>query len=723
MRQRFVPFGTVSTREEFAAYARTEHDEELEQAAAALFQALVKLVEAFDIDDGVFFLASEIAAMPRKLDHAERKATLMLVLCTLIGLRQGSTCMPLKEGLLSLLETLVSPAVLELLECTSIRQLHERILELVRGEKLSEIVARFGDEEDYKPLILKEDNIYHQRMLHYEQRLIDALSERLIKQGASIQTDGIEEHLEHVWMASTTTTLTAEQRYAVLTSVHLPLTIITGGPGTGKTSIVVAILRLMTQLGVQPEEIALAAPTGKAANRMLESIEAQWQQSRDVEIETRREFLERLPSPQTVHRMLGYSGQMHQYHHQEYNPLNARVVIVDEASMIDIFLMERLVRALRPDAHLILLGDADQLPSVDAGSVLRDMTAQAPSNDTSWRALLADPPPLHTTSPTEEKSNVGSTWTVKLTRSHRMRDDDPDGRSVLHAAQAIKQGDAEALLAGLDGEFRRREQLDAITWQGAEWLELVASTRAADSHHHGSLHAEALHQFIELFVAEQLGLADLARMSTYVVQRISQAANEPLSNHNDIKNLRQIMQQVQRSRLLTLTRVYATGTRALNRACLEILRQHTGATPLQSWLPGSPVMMLRNDYEREIFNGDQGILLMAHHHGQQELMVFFPRGESFVAYGLESLRANLELSFAMTVHKSQGSEFERVALILPDEPLPLLTREVIYTAVTRSKKGAVIVGTRQVLSTGVRARMKRFSALGEALTRLTRVTP
>ena len=334
MRQRFVPFGTVSTREEFAAYARTEHDEELEQAAAALFQALVKLVEAFDIDDGVFFLASEIAAMPRKLDHAERKATLMLVLCTLIGLRQGSTCMPLKEGLLSLLETLVSPAVLELLECTSIRQLHERILELVRGEKLSEIVARFGDEEDYKPLILKEDNIYHQRMLHYEQRLIDALSERLIKQGASIQTDGIEEHLEHVWMASTTTTLTPEQRYAVLTSVHLPLTIITGGPGTGKTSIVVAILRLMTQLGVQPEEIALAAPTGKAANRMLESIEAQWQQSRDVEIETRREFLERLPSPQTVHRMLGYSGQMHQYHHQEYNPLNARVVTCSTRSVV-----------------------------------------------------------------------------------------------------------------------------------------------------------------------------------------------------------------------------------------------------------------------------------------------------------------------------------------------------------------------------------------------------
>ncbi len=716
MKQRFVPFGTVSSREEFRAYDReyaqgdeaTEQEAQLRDDATALFHEVIKLVEAFDIDDGVFFLAWEIASLPPALTRQEQKAVLMLVLCTLIALRQGSTCLPLEHGLLSLLKTLVSQEVLVTLESESVEDLHALLKQLLRSEKLRDIVADHGDEEDYKPLIIKDNKIYHQRMLHYEQRLIDVLSERLLKQGASIQTDGIEEHLEQVWQSSSTTQLTAEQRYAVLTSVHLPLTIITGGPGTGKTSIVVAILRLMTQLGVQPEEIALAAPTGKAANRMLESIESQWQRSLDVEMDTRKEFLKRLPSPQTVHRMLGYSGQMQHYHHQEYNPLHARVVIVDEASMIDIFLMERLVRALRPDAHLILLGDADQLPSVEAGSVLRDMTAQDPSTDTPWRALLNEPPESH------HGAGVGSTWTVKLTKSHRMRDDDPDGRSVLHTANAVRDGDIERLLGQGDGSLHRRRNLDDIQWRGAEWLEFMG-VRHADESHHQSVNAEQLRLFLQQFAYDQLELEKHVNLASYVVNHISHEANQVLTNAQDIEALRKVMAQTQRSRLLTLTRVYPTGTRALNRAVLELLRRQTGARATQAWLPGSPVMMLRNDYEREIFNGDQGIVMSAWHHGRQELMVFFPRGESFVAYNLESLRSNLDLSFAMTVHKSQGSEFERVALILPEEPLPLLTREVIYTAITRSKKGAIVVGSHRVLEAGVTSKMKRFSALGDAL--------
>lgn len=709
MRQRFAPFGTVSARAEFRGFAPTSHhDERLEDAAGILFDALIGMVEAFDIDDGVFFLGWEIASLPKNLDDVERKATLMLVLATLVSLRQGSTCLPLEEGLRPLLHTLMTPEASAALGVDA-DALHAQILELMRREKLGAIIALHGDEEDYKPLILKGEKLYHQRMLHYEQRLIDALSERLMKQGASIQTDGIESHLDVVWQATSSTSLTPEQRYAVLTSVHLPLTIITGGPGTGKTSIVVAILRLMTQLGVQPEEIALAAPTGKAANRMLESIESQWNSITHAH-EGREDFLERLPSPQTVHRMLGYSGQMQQYHHQEFNPLGARVVIVDEASMIDIFLMERLVRALRPDAHLVLLGDADQLPSVEAGSVLRDMTAQDPSTDAPWRALLKDPPPSH------HGAGVGSYWTVRLTKSHRMRDDDPDGRSVLHAANAIKRGDITSLLdEHADGGLKPCQQVDAITWRGAEWLEIIPP---GEEEHHA--HGERLSVFLNKWATEQIEVEALAKAARRVIRHVSHEANEALTDARDITTLKQVMALTQRARLLTLTRVYPTGTRAINRLILEQLRRHTGARALSMWLPGTPVMMLRNDYEREIFNGDQGVIMAARHYGRQELMVFFPRGESFVAYGLESLRANLDLSFAMTVHKSQGSEFERVAFVLPAEPIPLLTREVIYTAITRSKRGALIVGPQSVLDAGVTGHMQRFSALGEALIALAK---
>ncbi len=708
MKQRFAPFGTVSSREEFRGFAppSSQHEEQLEDDAAALFDALIGLVEAFDIDDGVFFLGWEIASLPRDLSDAERKATLMFVLATLVSLRQGSTCLPLADGLRPLLDTLMTPAAAEALDVDA-EALYEQILDLLHRDRLGAIVADYGDEENYKPLILKGNKVYHQRMLHYEQRLIDALSERLVKQGASIQTDGIESHLDVVWQATSSTSLTAEQRYAVLTSVHLPLTIITGGPGTGKTSIVVAILRLMTQLGVQPEEIALAAPTGKAANRMLESIETQWKSITHT-ADAHSNFLERLPSPQTVHRMLGYSGQVQHYHHQEHNPLGARVVVVDEASMIDIFLMERLVRALRPDAHLILLGDADQLPSVEAGSVLRDMTAQDPSTDAPWRALLAEPPPSH------HGAGVGSYWTVRLTKSHRMRDDDPDGRSVLHSANAVRGGDIDTLLSGdEDGALQRRESVEKLTWRGAEWLPIIPPGQ--EEHH---AHGERLSVFLQTWAAQQIDVEALAKAARRVIRHVSHEANEALTHPQDIATLREVMSLTQRARLLTLTRVYPTGTRAINRVILEHLRRYTGARALSMWLPGTPVMMLRNDYEREIFNGDQGIIMPARHYGREELMVFFPRGESFVAYGLESLRANLDLSFAMTVHKSQGSEFERVAFVLPAEPLPLLTREVIYTAITRAKYGALIVGSEAVLSAGVTTHMKRFSALGEALVAL-----
>lgn len=711
MRQRFVPFGTVSSRAEFRDYAPSARQQEREERDAAhVFQALIRLVEAFEIDDGVFFLAWELARMPRQLSPEERRATLMLLLATLVALRQGSTCLPIEEGLGPLLTTLCSPAVEEALGATA-QEIFHQIKRLIHGERLTALIAIDDEAQGRKPLVLRGQRLYQQRMFHYERRLIEAISERLLKQGASIQTDGIEAHLGAIWRSAHGTTLTDEQRYAVLTCVHLPLAIITGGPGTGKTSIVVAILRLMTRLGVQPEEIALAAPTGKAANRMLESIDAQWRAiaQRGGEPLT---LVERLPKPQTVHRLLGYSRHTQSYHHQEHAPLNARVVIVDEASMLDIFVMERLVRALRADAHLVLLGDAEQLPSVEAGSVLRDMTALEGSTPGPWRALAVDAPTAETARAVQADPQRGD-WTVRLTVSHRMRDDDPDGRAILRAAQSMRRGDVHTLLDGeaSEGGLVRCAHAEAITWRGAEWLELEeldATTHSIEQVGVG------LGPFLERWCADRAQLEQITASAGRIIVGMT---GDEVTDEDELIALTEALRITQDARLLTLTRVYPTGTRALNEQIMERLRALQGARADERWLPGAPVMMLRNDYEREIFNGDQGVLMLARVGWREELMAFFPRGPSFVGYSLDSLRTNLEVSFAMTVHKSQGSEFERVAFVLPAEPLPLMTREVLYTAMTRSRRGALVVGNRTTLSAGAIARMQRFSALGESLSR------
>lgn len=705
MKQRFVPFGSVSARPEFRAFAPDSHPARASALAAQVLDALAALVELFDLDDAVVYMAWELAQMPRKLKLSEQRAAFILVLCTIINTRQGSTCLPMKGGLELVLEALINDEVSAILGCTA-ADLHEQISRLLQQNKLSAIVGTRHEDDAYKPLIFDNGYVFHQRMLFYEDKLIDTLSERLVKQIASVQTDGISAHLEQVWRVTDTITLTNEQRYAVLTAVHTPMTIITGGPGTGKTSIVVSLLRLLARLGVRPSEFALAAPTGKAANRMLESIESQLRQLQDPHtLDT--QLIDAIPKPQTIHRLLGYSGQLHQYHHQEYNPLDARVVIVDEASMIDLFLMERLIRAIRSDAHLVLLGDVDQLPSVEAGAVLRDLASREPSTMHPWRRFLEDPPPCHS------GRGVGSQWTAQLTHSHRMRADDPAGRQILLAARAVRDADFDLLMSvGVEGSLSARQHADDILWEGAEWLEI-----SGPSEHDHRSPAERLSSFVEHWFTHEIRPVQDLHPWRY---KITSLEDDLVKNEDELAFVKTIFDRLQRARILALTRSYATGTEALNLAMIEQIEQEYGLRNLDGMLPGVPVMMRRNDYEREIFNGDQGVLLPAVTSEQEELMVFFPRGETFVAFGLESLQANLELCYAMTVHKSQGSEFERIAMILPPTPLPLMSREVLYTAITRSKKGALIVGSKQVLAAGVANRMQRFSRLEEALDALSK---
>jgi exodeoxyribonuclease V alpha subunit len=417
-------------------------------------------------------------------------------------------------------------------------------------------------------------------------------------------------------------------------------TVITGGPGTGKTTIVLALVRALVRLGLAPESVALAAPTGKAANRLDEAL---------------RQGLARLPgealplpAAETLHRRLGYSPHAGAFQFGPHNRLPHRAVIVDEGSMIDLFLMERLAGAVADDALLVVLGDADQLPSVEAGAVFRDLA------------------PLG----------------LALTRSFRMDPTRAAGRRIFEVAQAVKRGEPPRLEA--------RERAAALAFDGAELV--PDGERAALLERWYAERICALPDFSALCEGEyRLGdegfaAADAARLDV-------------LARHQ------------QSFRLLCLTRARPTGVEAAN-AWLH-RRHHAGPAPFAA---GEPILMLRNDYERGLFNGDQGLVVRVRESGHApRLMAAFPVAGRWAAWDLPSLRDTVELAYALTVHKAQGSEYDDVALLLPDAPIPLLSRELLYTALSRSRRALIICGSPSVLAAGVTRPLGRLSGVAARL--------
>jgi exodeoxyribonuclease V alpha subunit len=468
--------------------------------------------------------------------------------------------------------------------------------------------------------------------------------------------------------------LSTDQVAAVRASARFPLLVVSGGPGTGKTTVVVSILRVLRRLGVACEEMVLAAPTGKAAHRMGQAVRSGLAAIGHPAPEDRE--LADLAAPQTLHRLLGYSPVTGRFLHHENNRLAGRVFVIDEASMIDLVLMERLVRSLRDDARLILLGDDHQLPSVEAGAVLRDL-------------IVGD----GTRSPLGPRA-------LRLTESYRMRPEDPDGRNILTISRWIDRGECPTFAPERtsDGTIVERPTVSAVAFRGVEFLEAGEGSNV-------------LIEFLDRWHAEVLGaLPDLEALvgRAYVLRR--QGFSE-----DDCEALRRLFDHFDRARILCLTRVRPTGSDRLNRALHRRTLDARGSGRDDELVVGEPVMMQVNDYGRMIFNGDQGIVLRVADGGRPVPMVVFPRDEGFAPFRIETLRPNLRHSYAMTVHKAQGSEYDRVALILPEADLPINSREILYTALTRSRTAVTVLGTREVFARGITRRIQRSSGLAAML--------
>jgi len=512
-----------------------------------------------------------------------------------------------------------------------------------------------GEPGQFHPLILDaKGRLYLYRYWAYERQLADDLLARSRLPAAEPVHDLLRPLLERLFPKQDIAG-TDWQKVAAAAVLLRRFVLISGGPGTGKTSTVVRLLALLQQqVGDRPLDIALAAPTGKAAARLQESIR-EAKQALPVE----PALLERIPEQaSTLHRLLGARPDSVYFRHDRDNPLSLDVLILDEASMVDIALMSKLVQALSGKTRLILLGDRDQLSSVEAGAVLGDIGGDAPGFSEGFRlqltAITGEEIPTGRPSPSPLANSV-----VLLRHSYRFGSESGIGQ----LSEAINQNDGERCLNLL----RDRQQTDV----GLLDREQDLLTRAV----------EGYRAFLE---------------------RVKTGASA-----------QSIFDAFGRFRVLTPLRRGPWGTEGLNDAIERALEEAGLLDSPTGWYPGCPVMIRRNDYNLHLYNGDIGILLRDEETGSER--VCFQAADGLIRRIAPSRLPEHETAFAMTVHKSQGSEFDQVLLALPDRDSPVLGRELIYTAVTRARQEFELSDPAGLLQTAVERKRHRSSGLRDAL--------
>ncbi len=524
------------------------------------------------------------------------------------------------------------------------------------------------DEAQTAPLVLERTSegtglLYLRRYREYERRL--AMQLRRIA-SAVMPEPGIEQIAPLFAMLFPDAHTGDHQARAAALAMRRALLLVTGGPGTGKTTTIarLLVLRIAQALhaGTPPPRIALAAPTGRAAERMAESLRHAVAQMAEHGIDAA--LLAALPAQaSTLHRLLGTIPDSPRFRHHADNPLPFDIVVVDEASMVDLPLMCKLTEAVADGAQLVLLGDPDQLPSVEAGDVLAAILAAAGAGDVlSADDALALQPLLGNSSPVGAASSRDPTQSANTLHGHRV-----------HLKHGWRQ--SEALhLAPLAEAVRNGDS--------AEALSLLRGGTLSNVH---------FHEGVDDPLQARPGL--LAHWRT-------------LATHTDPS---QALRQANRLRLLTALREGPQGARGLNARIEAALSGRRIGTP-PAWFPGRLLLITENSYRHGLFNGDVGICLAD---ADGTPLAWFPgeAGDHVRAFHPAALPAH-ESAFAMTVHKAQGSEFDEVWLQLPRADSRVLSRELLYTGLTRARSGLHVAGSADVITAALARHAGRVSGLG-----------
>ncbi len=557
---------------------------------------------------------------------------------------QGHTCLPL-----SALSGLLAETGIEVARFADPTALGKILL-------AAPVVGRPGD---FQPLILDEENqLYLYRFFRFEEDIVTPLRQRAL----GIETlprEDVAVLLAELFPAPLDRPGTIDwQRTAAALALLKRFLVISGGPGTGKTYTVARILAVLAALSPQKLRIGLAAPTGKAALRLQESI-------RNAKTTLPQAMADLIPDQaQTLHRLLGFQSSMHGFLHHRTNPLHLDLLILDEASMIDVPLMAAMLAALPAACRIILLGDRDQLASVEAGNLFGDICG---NGDTPWSQTLTTQlqlitgGPLAVHAPTES-TDVMADCLVVLQTSHRFREE--SGINAL--ARAVNTGKSEAL--------------DAV------------------------LH----HPYPDLHIEEQAA----PRQTAWLREQIERFFT-PLFT---AASAQAALEELGRCRILCALREGPSGVDGINSLAETLLRAKGYVGTGERYYRGMPIIILRNDYSVHLFNGDTGILWPD---AQGILCAWFPREDKGIRSIALARLPPWQTSYAITVHKSQGSEFMEVLLLLPHEDVQILSRELLYTGITRARERLTVYGRKELLLRALQRRVVRYSGLNKKLRRDT----
>jgi exodeoxyribonuclease V alpha subunit len=552
------------------------------------------------------------------------------------------------------------------------------------------------------PLVRVGARLYLRRYWQYEQSVRAGIERRLrvgVSRSSGLPVAAFRRTLDTLFPPASAAAGAIPidwQKIACALAARGDFGIITGGPGTGKTTTVVRLLALLQSLALagtaRPLRIRLAAPTGKAAARLNQSIATAIERLPLDRLDQGLAIRAAIPhQATTLHRLLGSRPDTRQFRHDARNPLALDVLVIDEASMIDLELMAAVLAALPERARLILLGDKDQLASVEAGAVLGSLCRRAEAG----RYTAATRDWLRETSgedlPAEWIDEQGSPLdqaVVMLRHSHRFS----AGGGIGALARAVNAGDTRRVAAIWREGFPDIARL-LLRAEDDTPLERLAIGQSAQ--------AEAP---LATGYAHYLRCLDHDRP-----ERDSDCADRDEWAH-------QVLQAQARFQLLCAVRRGAWGVEGLNRRVAQWLRQAGLIARTEGWYEGRPVLVTRNDYGLGLMNGDIGIALQVPdaRDGTERLRVAFPSaaGEG-IHWVLPSRLQAVETVYALTVHKAQGSEFTHAALVLPDRPNPILTRELLYTGITRASQAFTLVtpGQREVLDLAISRRVLRHGGL------------
>ncbi|RSO38582.1 exodeoxyribonuclease V subunit alpha [Acinetobacter lactucae] len=504
------------------------------------------------------------------------------------------------------------------------------------------------------PCVYDEQGLALYRYWHLEQRLAEQIC-RLKQQ--LIQPVACEDYLD---------LLTDPHQQAALQMVaRQSLSIITGGPGTGKTYTLARIIAVLS-LAIPHIRVAMAAPTGKAAQRMQEALQNSFNDPKLLESGLVSEEL-RNQGTQTIHRLLGM-GHSQTPRFNQKQPLPYDVIVVDEASMLDLNLATLLFEAVPESCRIILLGDANQLASVDVGAVLADLQQ--------IQALADNRVQLQTSRRFAEGALIGQV-------------------AKFIQAQIHQQNHVEVL---------QRFEVDIV--QVSELKPILLQTDMPD-----------VVQLEYLPEGNQLDLDNYYQKLMLGFQGYVQSLKNYLKEERSIEQVQNVVKAFDDYRILTAVRHGPFGLQQLNQYAQRWLQQQLSIVTLGGWYVGRPVMMTYNDYQLGISNGDIG-LCFEHRTQPQQFEVYFPSLNKWVA--ANRLPKSIQSAFALTIHKSQGSEFTHTAVVLDQAAKNLLSQELIYTAITRAKKVVSLLVHQEALLQAFTVRTTRKSGLVQKVNRLVR---